>query len=389
MRAVVRHAYEHVPFYRTLWDEAGIRPEAVRTLEDLPRLPIVTRPQIQRAGREALARGTDLAACRRTSTTGHSGQPLEVVLSDAEVRTRLLVEFRTLIRMGLRPRDRLVILGPATGRGPHWHERLGLFRTHVIVIGTPLEEQIRLLERYQPTVLWAYPGCLHAVLHRLDYRLSRIVRPRLLITSSAVLPEHLRKRLEDDLGCPILNSYASMETGRIAAECRERNGLHVNADQLIVECLPDPPVPSGAATTVVTTLTARTMPMIRYRLGDIASLMPGRCPCGCIFPRITAPAGRQDDLVRLPSGRVQASWRLQAVIRRFPEIDQYRVVQDGRAHITIRVCVRKPWPEERCRRLGAAVREALEEDFDVEVRLTEFMPARNGKFRDFEYAVRD
>jgi len=260
-----------------------------------------------------------------------------------------------------------------------------MYETYVIRNGTPLEEQIRLLKRLQPTILWAYPGHLHAVLHALDYRLSRIVRPRLLITSSAVLPVHLRDRIREDLGCPVFNSYASRETGRIAAECPEQQGLHVNADQVLVECLPDPEL--GVSTVVVTTLTARTMPFIRYRLGDIVSRAPGECACGSAFPRITAPAGRRDDAVRLPSGRLQSAHCFQKAIRRFPEIDQFRTVQDGPEHLTVQVCVRPPWPEERRQTLEAAIRLSLEEPMAVDVRAGEFMQMENGKFRDFEYAA--
>ncbi len=387
LRATVRHAYERVPLYRKLWDAAGVGPEDVRSLEDLGRLPVVTRRQVQEAGREAAARGVDISRCVKLTTSGHSGVPLAVYRTKAELQTLLLVEFRTLLRIGLRARDRLVVLGPEDSRGPHWHERLGLYRTHVIRNGMPLEEQIQMLKRLQPTVLWAYPAHLHTLLHAVDYRLSRIVRPRLLIFSSAVMPAHLKDRLRDDLGCPIFNSYAARETGRIAAECPQQQGLHVNADEVLVECLADPEL--GASTVVVTTLTARTMPFIRYRLGDLASPVEGRCSCRSAFPRITAPAGRRDDAVRLPSGRLQSPHCFQKAIRRFPEIDQFRTVQDGPAHLTVRVCVKPPWPEERRRALAAAIRQSLEEPMAVDVQPGDFMKRESAKFRDFEYAVKD
>ncbi len=99
-----------------------------------------------------------------------------------------------------------------------------------------IEEQIAELRRIQPTILWAYPDCLQSMLQLLDGRLSQVIRPRKVITSAAVLPEGVRTRLREDLDCELYNSYACMETGRLAAECPAHQGMHVNADHVIVEC---------------------------------------------------------------------------------------------------------------------------------------------------------
>lgn len=224
LQAVVRHSAERVPFYRDLWRGACVGPGGVQSLAGLERFPIVTKGQLKKAGDTVLAEGLDRSACVPIRTSGTTGDVFEVLVTRDELRTRRLVEFRTLRQMGLRPEDRLVIVGPAKGRGPHWHERLGFYRTSVLTAELSADEHIERLKTLRPTVLWSYPDPLHAILHRLDYQLSRVVRPRMIITSGRYLLPGLKRRIEADLGCAMFNSYAAMETGRLAAECPQHRG---------------------------------------------------------------------------------------------------------------------------------------------------------------------
>ena len=280
------------PFYRNLWADAGVRSGQLRTLDDLRRWPVVTKQQLKQAGDRCLSGGQRSAEDVSFRSSGSTGNVFETWVSRSERRTRLLIEFRTLMAMGFRPRDRLAVLGPIRARSPRLHERLGLYRTEVLTVDLSAGEQVAALRRFDPTILWAYPDTLQSLLAQLDGPLHEVTRPRLLITSSAVLPAGLGTRLRADLGCEFFSSYACSEVGRLAAECPAHRGLHVNADHVIVEFeeqdwLRD----AGLGVVTVTALNAFRMPLIRYRLGDFSRPLTGRCPCGCEFPRIEAPLG--------------------------------------------------------------------------------------------------
>jgi phenylacetate-CoA ligase len=123
-----------------------------------------------------------------------------------------------------------------------------------------------------------------------------------------------------------------------------------------------PGAPTGTRT-VITALDFRTMPILRYDLGDDTAPIEGACPCGLSFPRIQAPKGRISGLIRLPHGRAIASWSLRSNIRELPGVDQYRLVQEGPTHLVVHVVLEKSAPdpavevERRLRPLvGAAVR---------------------------------
>ena len=344
LRSLVDHAWRNVEHYRRLLEEAGVDPASIRTLADLERIPVTTRDDLRRNGAEAiLSRGTDPATCVRYVTSGTTGKSLVVLASRAEWRARMLLELRGLWATGLfRPRDRLAIIGPVRWGPLHLYQRLGLFRRDYISPWLPVEAQIARLERLRPTVLWAYPSMLAAIVHRLGGRLSAVVRPRALITSSEGIPDDLAAAVHADLDVEWFNFYGAMETGRIAWECRAHDGLHVNEDRLVMEHL------SGAPTdtrTVITALDFRTMPILRYELGDDTEPIEGACSCGLSFPRIRPPKGRISGLIQLPDGRALASWSLRSIIRELPGVDQYRLVQEAPAHLVVHVVLEDSAPD--------------------------------------------
>ncbi|MGH7557248.1 MAG: phenylacetate--CoA ligase family protein [Gemmatimonadota bacterium] len=362
LRSLVDHVWRYVPFYRTRFEEAGIDPGSIRTLEDLKRIPITTKDDLRAAGPEAiLARGTDPATCIRYPTGGTTGKSLVVLANPAEARTRLLVEMRGLGATGLlRPHERLVVLGPTHWDPGHAYQRLGLFRRDYISPRLPVDDQIARLERLRPAVLWAYPSVLLAIVERLGGRLSAALRPRALITSAEGIPPELASAIRADLDLEWFNFYGAMETGRIAWECRAHDGLHLNADRLVLERLAEP---DAEARTVVTALDSRTMPILRYDLGDEADFIEGDCRCGLPFARITAPRGKICDMVRLPGGRSLSSWALRSIVRDHPEVDQYQMRQMAPDYLVVHVVPRESAPdpgpelERRLRsRLGPSVR---------------------------------
>lgn len=367
LRSLVDHARQNVPYHCSRFDEAGIEPGSIRTLGDLERIPVTTRGDLRAAGPEAiLTRGTDPAAGTRYLTSGTTGRSLVVHLSPTEARTRLLVELRGLRAAGLlRPREKIVVIGPVRWGPGHLYQRLGLFRRLYISPRLPVRDQVARLEQLRPHVLWAYPSVLMAIVERLGGRLSAAARPRALITSAEGIPGDLAAAIHADLEVEWFNFYGAAETGRIAWECRAHDGLHLNADRLVLERLEGP---GGSARTVITDLDSRTMPILRYDLGDDIDFLDGDCRCGVSFPRIGAPRGRISGMVRLPDGRSISSWALRSIVRDHPGVDVYQMRQLAPDHLVVHVVPQEsasdpgPGLERRLRsRLGPSVR------LDVEI----------------------
>jgi phenylacetate-CoA ligase len=386
LRAVIRHAYDNVPYYRALFTSAGLSPEDIRTVEDLKYIPVTAKDDLRAAGAEkTTTKGINLDSCHILDSSGSTGKPFTIYLTRTEAKTRRLLDFRAQLSAGFRPRDRLVVLGPERAYQTRLHHRLGLYRTEVISLLLSIDDQIRRLQRMQPTVLWAYPTVLRALLHRVDYRLGELVRPRALITSAEVFDEVLKERLRADLDIAMFNFYGSIEVGRIASECPAHEGQHVTADHLLLECLAgDKPAGWGEpGVVVVTCLDAFAMPFIRYRLGDICSLIQKNCSCGSSFPLISSPQGRDRDMLRLPSGQLLSPMGLHSILESFTGIDQFRLIQESADHVVLQLVMQKNVPSQPLRQLQSRLIEHLPEPVRVDIQLVDFIREDTPKFKTF------
>ncbi len=386
LRAVIRHAYDNVPYYRALFRAAGLSPADIRTAGDLPRIPVTTKDDLRAAGVAAItAAGIDLAACAVLHTTGTTGAPFAIHLTRGELQARRLIEFRALLAIGFRPRDRLTVLGPMQPHAARLHQRLGFYRSVNISPALAPGDQIDQLKRSRPTILWAYPTVLRALLGRLDDRLDTVACPRVIVTSAEVCDDALKARIQRGRSIPTFNFYAANEVGRIAAECTAHEGLHVNEDHVILECLrPDGAGGAGdRGEAVVTSLDARAQPFIRYRLGDGFGFTGKPCSCGSPFPLIGAPAGRPGDVVTLPSGNVLSLQPLSFLLRSMNGLDQYRIVQESTEHLVVELVFRIDPGTGALARLRAGLIEALGEPVGVDVRRVDALHDDAPKFRSF------
>jgi phenylacetate-CoA ligase len=386
LRAVIGHAFDKVPYYRTLFRSAGLSPQDIRTLEDLKHVPVTSKDALRTAGLEgALAEGTDPSSCLVSLTGGSTGKPFASYHDAREAQTRALIGFRALHTAGARPWDRLVGFR-SRSQPSSLMSRLGLYRSYSIPNFFTVEQQIQSLKSVRPTLIRLPPSKLRALLHHVDYRLSHIVHPRILITSSEVLDDTLKTRVLSDLNVEFFNFYTSTEFAELASDCPAHEGLHVNADQLIVECLDEdggPAEPGRPGVVVVTSLYGFVMPFIRYCLGDICTPLGGLCSCGSSFPLIGAPLGRQDDLLRLPSGKILSPMNLALVVMKVDGIDQYRYTQESLNHFVLQLVLWKHPGDSTLARVRKEVLEYLGEPVSLDVQIVDRLPEDKGKFRRF------
>lgn len=382
LRRLIHHAYENVPYYQRLMNSAGVKPEDIREPADLVRLPVTTKNDLRRAGEDCLVRGHRKLTVLHTS--GHSGVPFEVRLTPAEYRTRRLREFRMLIGTGVRPRDRLTLLGPVRTRPARLHRLLGLYRMEVIPWDVPDEEQQRRLRLSKPDVLWVYPTTLQTILNRAGCGLSELARPRFLITSAQVMEPVFREQLLANMpGMEIVNIYGSAEVGRIAAECRARRGLHLEDDVLIVELLENgsPVEPGREGTVVVTALDQLAMPLIRYEQGDIGRLLTEPCGCGRQTPVMDPPIGRNADMITLPSGIKVSVLRLDVTLRHEMDLLQYRFVQERVDRIQAQLCYRSEPGPAKLAELKRQMEQATGGEIMVDIELVPEIKFEGVKFK--------
>lgn len=341
LRALVEHAYRNVPFYRRRFDEAGLRPDDIRTPADLVRLPYVTRQDLaSRPVEDVTAGSVNLAWCRKTWTSGSLGMPLTIYLRRRDRLMHDLIWSRARIANGQRLTDRVVALRePGREEPPRWFQRLGLWRKiHMTCLDDADVARLDRLVALQPDVLVAYPSGLK-LLARIMERERRRVRPRCLFTTSELLTEGDRREIETAFGVPVRDFYGAHETGLIAWQCPEEGNYHINTDSVLVEWEWDgkPVAPGNRGRVVCTVLDSFAMPFIRYVIGDVGVARAEQCPCGRGLPLMRMVEGREADFVTLPGGVLLSPDALCGVIGAIPGVRQFQVVQNADRSIEARV----------------------------------------------------
>jgi phenylacetate-CoA ligase len=194
-----------------------------------------------------------------------------------------------------------------------------------------------------------------------------------------------RELIERVFAAPVFETYGSREFMLIAAECERHNGMHLNMEYLFVEIL-DPsgqPTPAGQeGDLVVTDLFNYGMPFIRYATGDRAVAGLGECSCGRGLPLLKKVTGRQLDMLRTPDGRLIPGEFFPHLIKDFPAVRQFQVVQEHPDLILLRVVADAAWTLETSRQLELITRQTLGPMVRFEIqRVTDIPLTATGKHR--------
>jgi phenylacetate-coenzyme A ligase PaaK-like adenylate-forming protein len=196
------------------------------------------------------------------------------------------------------------------------------------------------LHRFRPRVIQAYARAAVLFARFLQARGLEAHRPHSIVTSAEILEDDDRRLLEEVFGCPVFNRYGCREVSVVASECPAHSGLHVMAEGLYleIETPSGPAAPGEMGAVLVTDLLNGAMPLIRYRIGDMAAWADGPCPCGRGLPRLERVAGRVTDFLvgadgRLVSGVFLATY----VVAQRPSLGQVQIRQDRAGAVTYRL----------------------------------------------------
>jgi phenylacetate-CoA ligase len=348
----VRHAYHGSPFYRQQWQQAGLTPEDVRSLDDLRRLPLVTASDLQDGYPFPLRAVPVEQIVRVHASSGTTGKKKVLCYTQRDLDDWAHFFARCFEMAGLTRADRVQL---CVGYGL-WTAGIGFQlaceRFGMLTIPTGpgnLDMQCQFLEDFQTTVVCCTASMallLAEEVHR------RGLRERLHLTTVIYGAERasaaMRQRIKTLLGVehlfdiPGLTELYGPGTGM---ECQYHQGIHYWADYYILELL-DPetlePVAEGeVGEMVVTTLRKEGAPLIRYRTRDLTRLLPGTCPCGSIMPRHDAIQGRSDDMVSFRGVNIYPS-HVDTIISRMPHLGgEYRLILErqngGRDSLTVQV----------------------------------------------------
>lgn len=334
---LLRHAHEHVPFFRALWDAHGVRPDDIRSLADLPKLPMIDKESVVAAGNEAIDRRLDPEALDKMSTSGTSGRAITMRRVYSEMRLVRRSYLRSLFLNGARPWHRNVTMAST------WlSNKKGLFiktfaKTRHIYPKDTIDQQIQTLHEFKARNLMGQTGGLY-LLAREILRRGETFPLKLLAPTGATLMPQMRQAMREAFRTEPRDLYGAVELGAVSWQCK-RGNYHVDADRMLVEIVDSDgnPVPKGQTGQVVcTTLHGYSLPLIRYRLRDVASMSTETCDCGVRFPLMNAVQGRINDFLPTPTGELVSPHYLYHIFDHVggSPVKEWRIIQHAPDRLT-------------------------------------------------------
>ncbi len=347
---MVEHAWRTVPYYQDTMKRLGLTPADFQGPEDLAKLPLLERQDLQRDPEYFVSRARPLGRYFRLLTSGTTGQPRVIFHDPASLyenaahgeRERAVLTPRLGRWAGFRE---AVIAGsnPTISKVQGFSRRHAFFppglriERRYLFLYDPPEVNARLLHEFRPDLLYSYGSYLEILFPYLVQSGAPFHRPKVIVYTSDGLGDPVRRLIEERFQTPVFGLYGSSEFLKIGFQCDSPLGLHLNTDLYplrILDAAGRNALPGQTGEVVLSNLVNRATVLLNYRVGDLASFLEQRCPCGRNLPLISFPAGRSDEFIQIPSGATLHP-QLFCEILKTEDLWQYQVRQLSPAHIRV------------------------------------------------------
>lgn len=402
IQKTVLDVYEHIPFYKKSFDEAGFDPRSVKSLDDVARIPFVQKQDLRDAypyGMLAVPLKDVREIHMSSGTTG-----IATVGAYTEHDLKIWGEcFSRAVDFAHGDENDVMQIcygyGLFTGGlGAHYGSISAGCATIPISAGNT-ERQIRILREMGPTILACTPSyAMHIADTAIEMGLdpARDFSLRAGIHGAEPFSDNFRRDLERKLGYRVLDIYGLTETmgPGVAIECWEQQGLHIAEDHFYPEIInPETGevLPDGEwGELVITTLDREASPVVRYRTRDITRIIPGECPCGRTHRRIDRIHGRTDDMLIIRGVNVFPS-QIEGVMKTFPEMSSWYQIEVDTDHRSLDIVTLKAEPNPNVdldsiadidrlqKRISAALKAALSVGVKVKLVEPKSIPRSEGK----------
>jgi phenylacetate-CoA ligase len=311
IKEVVKYAYEHIPYYQKKFKEVGLNPEDIRTLEDIKYIPFTSKADLREVYPFGMFAVSLSEIVEIHSSSGTTGKPVVIGYTKEDIEVWKEVMARSLSMIGVTNKDIIQIAygyGLFTGGLGFHYGALAIGATIVPTSAGNTRRQIELMRDFGTTVLACTPSyALYLAEYAKDEMGIDPQRLKLKVGSfgAEMWTEQMRKEIEKRFGIKAYNVYGLTEIigPGVAHECPAQEGLHIWEDHFYPEII-DPEtgeiLPEGKrGELVLTTLTKKGVPMLRFRTKDITAFISGTCSCGRTSIRIERIRGRTDDMIKV------------------------------------------------------------------------------------------
>jgi len=365
---LLQHAYKYCPYYMKVIKELRIEIEDLCKVNDLFKLPILNK-NIINGNYNDLISSQHRDSVWNKSTGGSTGQPLHFAYTKESYEWRVAMSKRGYswagASLGVKQAYIWGIQLGRVGRVKQWKEQLHHVIDRQLYFNCfdfdekAMAQCLSGLNRFKPVTIVGYTNPLYNLALFIGDNSKIKFAPQGVICAAEKVHPYQREVIERVFGAKVFNTYGSREFMLIAAECEKHEGLHISAENLIVEIIKDDGTPAKEGETgkiVVTDLHNYGMPFIRYEIGDLGVATTKTCSCGRGLPLLADVVGRSLDVIKTPEGKIVPGEFFPHLIKDFPDVARFQVIQEKLDHLVIKLVPTSELSEISKKRIDAEVR---------------------------------
>ena len=350
LQQLLLHAYNHVPYYKKIFNQLGIDPKKLHYPENFTQIPFLSKKLINQYQKDLIASNFRKKDLIKNHTSGSTGEALYFYMDKNSNYYRRALLLRHYQWIGIEWGDRIATLWGAPFdikkskklRGKlHGYINNLLFLSSYNLSEDNMDIYLNKLLKFKPKLLVSYPGPLTVFSEFILNKSQKIPGLKAIITSAETLFPWQRELIEKAFQVPVYNRYGCREFGDMAQECKKRRGLHVDIDFFYIEIVDDKGNPfedpyENEGELIITSLINYGMPFIRYKIGDVGKLSKKKCPCGMTLPMFSSIEGRTLDIIKTPNGNKLGGTFWTILFRSKPGIKSFQVIQKQINSITVK-----------------------------------------------------
>lgn len=383
LRSLITHSYQNVSYYRKLFDGLNIKPNDIKTIDDLKNLPILTKEIIKDNHEDFIAENYKKKKLIKYPTGGSTGSPLILYTTNQEIQYNFgLYEARVKELFGVKTGDKLAtflgrhIISNEVSPPPFWRKNYFLNQTlysiyHMSNKNLPL--YIKSLRELSPKVIIGYVTPIYSLAKYMILNNIEPIKVGAIMTSSETLHDWQREYIEKAFQCKVCNSYSQAEGVAFISECPEGN-LHVQPEFGVCEFISIEG--SNLHEIVGTTLFNYAMPLIRYKTNDVVELNENiKCKCGQPFyPIVKKIIGRTDSVIVKKDGRVVNSASLSLIFKNFKKIKECQIIQKDYKTLDVDLVLEDVFDDKEKEKFIGDLKEKVGQEFQINISYVNEIP---------------
>lgn len=393
LRHLIEFTYENVPYYRNLFKSLGLLPKDVRTMEDLEKLPILTKDIIKEHWEEFKPANLSSIKHYQWATGGSTGTPMQYRISKSDRFLGGAMLYRGWGYGGFELGDKMVILAGSSldvGKKSHLTTKVHEIARNIRKLSSfdmgerEMRKYAGALNSFRPRFISGYASSIYFFARWLEENQISVSSPEGVFTTAEKLFPHMRKTIGNAFDCDVYDTYGLNDGGVSAYECPEHAGLHIDTERSIMEVVDSEghQMDRGEGQILATSLHNYAMPFIRYTTGDDGHITDDACGCGRGYPLLKEILGRTTDVLFTPEGKNIHGWFFLYIFWDYGKgIKEYQVVQETLEKIVVKIVPEEDFDESQLTRIREVVAKRSP-GWDIEFKYVDAIDrTRAGKYK--------